>query len=62
MIETFYMAKRKSNKLHFNLLKMWSYLFGFTIPKTRADIDSFIEVYQLFEKSIKKPKKNAKKA
>lgn len=59
MIETFYMAKRKSDKLHFNLLKLWSYLFGYTIPKTQSDMDSFIEVYQLFDNFTKKTQKNA---
>lgn len=62
MLETFYLAKLKSDKLHFNLLKLWSYLFGITSPKTRADIDSFLEVYELFDKSIKNPKKSVIKA
>ena len=59
MLETFYLSKKKSNALHFNLLKLWSYLFGFTVSKTRSDVDSFIEVYQLFDNSIKNRKKNA---
>ena len=57
MLETFYLSKKKSDKLHFNLLKLWSYLFGYTIPKSRSDVDSFIEVYKLFDKSLKKPEK-----
>lgn len=58
IIETFYLAERKSDKLHLNLLKLWSHIFGFTQSKTHSDIDSLIEVYQLFDKSIKKTKKN----
>lgn len=58
MIETFYTAKRKSDKLHLNLLKLWSYLFEIATPKTHSDIDSFVEVYGLFDASIKNMKKN----
>lgn len=62
VLETFYMTKPKTDMLHFNMLKLWSYLFGITIPKTRSDVDTFMEIYRLFDKSLIKPKKKVKKA
>jgi len=57
MLETFYLSRKKSEKLHLNLLMLWSYIFGYTTPKSRSDIDSFIEVYKLFDKSLIKLQK-----
>jgi len=56
-IETFYGAKLKTDKLHYNLLKLWNFLFDLTIIKSKADIDSFLIIYKIFDESLKKPKK-----
>lgn len=58
MIETFYIAKVKSDITQINILKLWGYLFDYTTQKSRSDVDTFIEVYQLFDDSIKKMQKN----
>jgi len=57
MAETFYIAKLKNESQHFNLLKLWTYLFGYSNTKTQADVDSFLEVYKLFDISLKKKSK-----
>ena len=50
MIETYYLSPKKeeNNKL---LLKLWYDLFDYTKLKTNSDIDTFIEIYIIFEKS-----------
>lgn len=57
-VETFYTAKLKTDKLHYNLLKLWNFLFDLGVVKNKADIDSFFIVYKLFDESLKNTKKN----
>ena len=59
MIEVYYSVDEKKNdeSITFNIAKLWKYIFNYQIVKTRSDIDTFIEVYQMFEKSLKNGKK-----
>ena len=46
--ETFY----NENSQHYLDLKMyWDFLFNYKIEKTRSDIDRYIKLYKVFEKS-----------
>jgi len=55
MLEVFYGSKEKNNieSLDKVILKLWSDMFDFNKPRTNSDIDSLIEIYIIFEKSIK---------
>jgi len=59
MVEIFYSVEDKSNneKINHNVIKLWEYIFNYRIIKTRSDVDTFIEVYKMFEKSLKNGKK-----
>jgi len=56
LIEVYYNIEDKETKPYIkeNLISLWEYLFDFKKPKTQADVDSFIEIYNIFEKSLKK--------
>jgi hypothetical protein len=58
MVDLYYKVIDKDELLMENLLKLWSYLFNPNISKSRSDVDSFIEVYKLFDESLKKNIKN----
>jgi hypothetical protein len=48
--ETFYNEKSK----HYHDVKVyWNYLFNYNVEKTRSDIDRFLNLYKIFEKSYK---------
>ena len=55
MIEFFYNAQDKSPESHavIKTSALWFQLFDYMGEKTRADIDGFLEVYKLFEKSVR---------
>lgn len=59
IVEVFYSIKDKptNNNISNNVIKLWKYIFNYKIIKTRSDVDTFIEVYEMFEKSLKKGKK-----
>lgn len=54
-IEVFYSYKEKIplNYTDKGILKIWMDLFDFNKTKTNSDIDTLIEVYNIFEKSLK---------
>ena len=56
MVEVFYAIEDKDDKpyINENLISLWEYIFDYKKPKSRSDIDSFIEIYNIFEKSLKK--------
>lgn len=55
MVEVYYSVEDKElDNIPFNVIKLWKYIFNYNIVKTRSDIDTFLEVYELFEKSLKK--------
>jgi len=55
--QTYYLIPNKDvkkNKIN-NLGKVWNQIFSYNPPKTRSDLDSFIVIYKMFERSIKLP-------
>lgn len=54
-LEVFYNLGDKDNNpsVHKNILNLWSHIFNYKGIKSRADIDSFIEIYNIFDKSLK---------
>ena len=36
-----------------NILKIWYNIFDYERPKTNADIDTLIEIYNIFQVSLK---------
>ena len=56
MFEVYYSVGDKDDKpyINDNLIVLWEYIFDYKKPKSRSDVDSFIEIYNIFEKTIKK--------
>lgn len=54
--EVYYAIEDKDNNeyINNNLILLWEYIFDYKKPKSRSDVDSFIEIYNIFEKSLKK--------
>jgi len=50
--ETFYNDKNKTDELNYKLLTLWEYVFDFNKDKSKSDIDSFIEVYKIFNRTV----------
>lgn len=51
MIETYYISIDKKDETNKSVLKLWYNLFDYTKLKTHSDMDTFIEIYLIFEKS-----------
>lgn len=60
MFEIFYSVENKTdnNNIDINVIKLWKYIFNYRIIKTRSDVDTFIEVYNMFDESLVNGKKN----
>lgn len=56
MLEVYYpITKKDENQVALdNIIKLWSYIFDYNNNKSKSDIDTLIEVYQMFENSLKK--------
>lgn len=56
MLEVYYpITKKDENQIALdNIIKLWSYIFDYNNNKSKSDIDTLIEVYQMFENSLKK--------
>ena len=54
-LEVFYNLEDKDNNpnTHKNILNLWNHIFNYKGVKSRADVDSFIEIYNIFDKSLK---------
>lgn len=54
MLEVFYMfdGKQQQEYSDSGILKIWENVLSYDKPKTQADIDTMIEVYNIFEKSL----------
>lgn len=54
MLESFYTSNEKGDMEDTKriLIKLWKYILSYTTNKTRSDVDMFIDVYQLFEKTL----------
>ena len=55
MFEVFYLTTKKTeiDIENNNILKLWAYVFDYNNKKSKSDIDTLLEVYKLFEDSIK---------
>ena len=55
MIEVFYNIESKnSKKIKGIITSLWETIFSYNGMKTSSDMDNFIEIYKILEKSIKK--------
>lgn len=55
MIEVFYNIENKeSKKIKDIITNLWNTIFSYNGVKTSSDMDNFIEIYKILEKSIKK--------
>ena len=56
MYEVFYSIEGKESKPHIatTIKSLWLSLFSYDVKKTRSDMDNFIEVYGILDKSLKK--------
>jgi len=54
MVDIYYSSKDKTdrNRDKRDINKMWKYIFNFSINKTRSDVEMFLEVYRMFEKTL----------
>jgi len=54
MVDSFYVSTDKSDMetLKHKLTKLWKYILSYTTNKTRSDVDTFLEVYRIFEKTL----------
>jgi len=54
-LEVFYNLDDKDNNpnVHRNIMNLWQHIFNYKGIKSRADVDSFIEIYNIFDKSLK---------
>ena len=53
MIDEFYLVSDKNKQLNRKLTKLWLYIFDYRIVKVRLDVDTFISLYRMFDKSLK---------
>ena len=55
MLEVYYTSPDKDNPDfdHKNILKLWYYIFDYNRIKTNSDMDTLIEIYRIFETSLK---------
>jgi predicted amidohydrolase YtcJ len=56
MIDSFYTATDKGdiNVVKQKLMNLWGYILSFNTNKTRSDVDMFLDVYKIFEKTLQK--------
>jgi len=54
MVYSFYESTDKVDMevVKFRLNKVWKYILSYTTNKTRSDVDTFLEVYKIFEKTL----------
>jgi hypothetical protein len=55
MLEVYYpITKKNENQTALdNIIKLWVYIFEYNNNKSKSDMDTLIEVYKMFENSIK---------
>lgn len=54
MLEVFYSSEKIENDYtDVDSLKLWNDIFDYTKLKTHSEMDTFIEIYKIFEKSLK---------
>ena len=53
MRDTYYNSIIKDEELQDNIKKLWNYMFKHDAVKSRSDVDTVIELYNLFKTSLK---------
>ena len=55
MTEVYYPNKQKeeNSNIRVNINKLWSFIFDYSNIKSRSDVDTLVEVYKMFENSLK---------
>lgn len=55
MVEIYYNLDGKdgNNNVNDNIISLWKHIFNYKGVKSRADVDSFIDIYNIFDKSLK---------
>jgi hypothetical protein len=54
MLEVFYTSEKKGlDYMDANTIKLWFDIFDYSKIKTNSEMDTFIEVYKIFENSLK---------
>ena len=51
-LESFYSEQDKSDKNINKLLDFWKDIFMYSTDKTKSELDAFIELYKIFDKSL----------
>ena len=56
MLEVYYpISKKEENQIALdNIIKLWSYIFDYNNNKSKSDVDTLIEIYNIFENSLNK--------
>ena len=54
MVDSFYTSTDKSDMevLKHKITKLWKYILSYTTNKTRSDVDTFLDIYKIFEKTL----------
>jgi len=53
MLDEFYHIDDKNDIVINKIKKVWIYIFDYTIIKVRLDVDTFVTLYKMFDKSLK---------
>ncbi len=55
MVEIYYNLNGKDDNQYVedNIFNLWYHIFNYSTNKSKADMDNFIEIYKLFDNSIK---------
>ena len=55
MVEIYYNldGKNGNNNVNDNIISLWKHIFNYKGVKSRADVDSFIDIYNIFDKPLK---------
>lgn len=53
-LDTFYMSDEKDDLylIKAKMINLWKYILSNTTNKTQSDVDTFLDVYKLFEKTL----------
>lgn len=53
MMEVYYPLSHKKESSHTDIINLWTYIFNYNNFKSKSDMDTLIEVYKLFDNSLK---------
>lgn len=56
MLEVYYIIpnKNKNPNLHIKIINLWVLIFKYNNSKSKSDMDTLLEIYKIFDKSLKK--------